>query len=85
MASKQLKGTVEGFTLWAFERFRAEMEWKEASALKWVLDKWVELDAERLRTLGIDLPAFRKEHGVAEVFSLEAASRKRVARTPSPS
>lgn len=67
MASKQIKGTVEGYSLWAFEQFAEVTGRKEATALAWIVDNWTELDKSRLAEMGITLETYRQEQGALVV------------------
>lgn len=58
MASKQVKGTLEGYALWALQRFMKCFGKKQGTAVTAIFDRWVEADAEYLERLGITLEQY---------------------------
>lgn len=64
MAGRQVKGTLEGFALWAVERYARLTGKKEGSAVTAIVDRWLEAEASYLEGFGITLENYWKVEGI---------------------
>lgn len=67
MAGRQVKGTLEGFALWAVERYARLTGKKEGSAVTALVDRWLQADAAYLERLGITLEKYWESEGIEPV------------------
>lgn len=82
MASEQVKGTLEGYALWALHRFMKCLGKKEGTAVTAIFDRWLEADAEHLERLGITLQQYWLELEAAGEEPPPSQTKKQQPRKP---
>ena len=59
-----VKGSVSGYSLWAFERYRDAHGKDDGSAIRSIIETWLRLEEKGvLENFGVSLELFRKARG----------------------
>lgn len=75
--SRRITATLEGYTLWAFERYREVTGKSPAKALDAFIDRLLERDPEFARTYGLTLDDYHRATPGDVVRMAETARRSR--------